>query len=172
MQSERRMVGEGLRTQRGDRSLPHHSTPTRTPGGGGSLPSPGGGSPGPQARGSPQPQPVGACPAREGRPPSPRMLMRPRLLIPKGQVISPTGGAGRPALCPAPCRLPSGLTNRAWAFRKPAVLDPSQDFAQGQLFVYSAPFSPTPRFLRSHLLPLSGDLLHAGAGQGWGALPV
>lgn len=71
--------------------------------------------------------------------------MRPRLLIPKGQVISPTGGAGRPAPCPAPCRLPSGLTNRAWAFRKPAVLDPSQDFAQGQLFVYSAPFFPPPR---------------------------
>lgn len=83
-------------------------------------------------------------PAATARGRLPEMLMRPRLLIPKGQVISPTGGAGRPAPCPAPCRLPSGLTNRAWAFRKPAVLDPSQDFAQGQLFVYSAPFFPPP----------------------------
>lgn len=53
---------------------------------------PPGGCPGPQARGSLQAQPVGACPAREGRPPAPGMITRPRALILKGP---PPGCRGR-----------------------------------------------------------------------------
>lgn len=68
----------------------------------------------------------------------------------------------RPAPCLAPRRLGSGMTSKAWAFRKRAVLDPSQDFAQGQLFVYSSSFPS--RFLFFHLLPFSGCLLHPAGG--------
>ena len=55
------------------------------------------------------------------------------------------------------------MTNKAWAFRKRAALDPSQDFAQRQLFVYSSSFPS--HFLFSHLLPLSGCLLHPAGGE-------
>lgn len=54
--------------------------------------------------------------------------------------------------------------NKAWAFRKRAALDPSQDFTQGQLFVYSSSFPS--HFLFFHLLPFSGCLLHPGGGDG------
>ena len=67
----------------------------------------------------------------------------------------------------APRRLGSGMTNKAWAFRKRAALDPSQDFAQRQLFVYSSSFPS--HFLFSHLLPLSGCLLHPAGGEVGGA---
>lgn len=70
----------------------------------------------------------------------------------------------RPAPCLAPRRLGSGMTNKAWAFRKRAALDPSQDFAQGQLFVYSSSFPS--HFLFFHLLPFSGCLLHPAGGDG------
>ena len=73
----------------------------------------------------------------------------------------------RPAPCLAPRRLGSGMTNKAWAFRKRAALDPSQDFAQRQLFVYSSSFPS--HFLFSHLLPLSGCLLHPAGGEVGGA---
>ena len=63
----------------------------------------------------------------------------------------------------APRRLGSGMTNKAWAFRKRAALDPSQDFAQRQLFVYSSSFPS--HFLFFHLLPLSGCLLHPAGGE-------
>ena len=56
------------------------------------------------------------------------------------------------------------MTNKAWAFRKRAALDPSQDFAQRQLFVYSSSFPS--HFLFFHLLPLSGCLLHPAGGDG------
>ena len=70
----------------------------------------------------------------------------------------------RPAPCLAPRRLGRGMTNKAWAFRKRAALDPSQDFAQRQLFVYSSSFPS--HFLFFHLLPLSGCLLHPAGGDG------
>ena len=54
--------------------------------------------------------------------------------------------------------------NKAWAFRKRAALDPSQDFTQEQLFVYSSSFPS--HFLFFHLLPFSGCLLHPGGGDG------
>ena len=57
--------------------------------------------------------------------------------------------------------------NKAWAFRKRAALDPSQDFTQGQLFVYSSSFPS--HFLFFHLLPFSGCLLHPGGGDGAGS---
>lgn len=56
------------------------------------------------------------------------------------------------------------MTNKAWAFRKRAALDPSQDFTQEQLFVYSSSFPS--HFLFFHLLPFSGCLLHPGGGDG------